>query len=1291
MAKIADYQSKLRPVLYNPKYSKEEVLAYIKNNLNPSDFGSAISSHPLLYKQKLKNLKFGAAHEIEQRQPFQFSGDLKREVMWILFNIIENAEFVNQFVGLKNDFEAAFLLSKYQDAISLLDLIKSRFGESLWSIEMELLLSEFCNGTQSNWEKLSDLLQKVESPFYQFLMSFYSKRIEENMSLENCVVQFQNDLNGVQSEPMVQDFFVCRSIPFAKYDYDGLHYEGVLYISNLFGVIDQFLIFSEVLAKLLSVDVIYDKMILQIAKKLYKLISADSLYVSLINILDADNPLIEFSNSRTFFNVANAYSVGDFEKSLIESKNNIQQFPSFFEYYELYCKSLINLGRKFEPTELGNIINDTLRNIYDSLQFNGSSQEANSKLMKLSLTFSSFNFGKQLAGFFPLLGNDNSSNRQLVTGLMHSFINNPKLIAAEMLGREVLMNKKFETFYDMPSVHVNRHISAYVDTLNIDLPGDYFQRDLYTARYLFRKREYSKVISILEKFRKAQLAPFYFDNVVYMLFEAYRLTDDIVQAIDIYAQIFIRNEFMVRKLDVQILVDTIKKNGIHKYSHLIDLPILFSGIYKDYNLYEGYIEFMGFIGEDLPSKIDSGNLIDLFGVGKVVFFYKEICSVSTMRYSLDFESIDQVESERYDICQLLKGLDKDNLVEYEKEMAEILRSAAVRKVIKEVNEGRLYVNVESLKKMQINNTLESYNRYKEIENISREKGLVGFNSTKDRNWLSIDFRHRDANPSLNEPAFLAFKSIYLETRDRFLFSKEYGLDSCLSTNFRHGAVKNHIRSVFENLSLVTSRLHDQYVDNSYWLDKIEPYQVSPRYLIERLNEFSKCIDDLTSQVISELIQIQTERSSERTGALFAYLTNDKTLYDFFEEHRESFTSVESVIDILYTDLSNYTVHKVCLDIHRAFTGDINNKYQSLISALLNDIRANTYGYSNDLVSSILQSSTRIQKELEVISDWFTFNTTSSLSILDIETIINASKEYVNAINPNSRIEPNIHVEFPVQAYTNLIFVFNILFTNIIEHSKLASDEVVVNVEVFNPKENYIQVRVGNSVSSDVDLVPVREKLSAVQETWNNHENIDRSNIEGGSGFDKIKRILLYEANAKTDRFDFEIQGHFVSINLYLPFRSVMIGLEKVLESSILYEYEDLGTGQVIPNIDDSLSDVLISNYSFFAFNIIIRFLMDHRSDHTTPRSLSVVAVPREDNFCQVTFTTISTNSNVFKYLNGVKANWSNVLGRDTYSKSSDPFEHLKGILKYQALVPARFDFSVGEYEVSISLFFPMNL
>lgn len=94
------------------------------------------------------------------------------------------------------------------------------------------------------------------------------------------------------------------------------------------------------------------------------------------------------------------------------------------------------------------------------------------------------------------------------------------------------------------------------------------------------------------------------------------------------------------------------------------------------------------------------------------------------------------------------------------------------------------------------------------------------------------------------------------------------------------------------------------------------------------------------------------------------------------------------------------------------------------------------------------------------------------------------------------------------------------------------------IEIDSVEEKYLNIKISNSINKNTDFTENMNKLKKIKENWNNHNNIDRSNKEGESGFDKIKRILLYETYSKTDKFEFTIEKSKISITLFFPYLKV---------------------------------------------------------------------------------------------------------------------------------------------------------
>ncbi len=1292
-----DYlQKKLRPLINNSKIPAFQAVAFIKNDFNPGDFETAIESKSLYKKIKLQNSSFKSIEDVVQREPFIFTNDIKKELFWLLYNIKQESKKIDGFLLLKKKFEDSFLLSNYEEAYTILQTIRNEFGENLWTIEMSLLLKEFQYNTKENWSELSNLLSKLNSPFYQFFVNFFSKRIEENMSFDNCISQFQSDFDGVICDKMIKDFLVFKSLyNAANFDYAYKNFEGVLYLANMFSTIDQYLIAIDVAIKLISYESKNDPIILQFVSKILPLISNDDKLFNIVNLIDKKKEVIVLENTVPILLILDEYSIGNFENCIKLCVDALKIKPSVFELYEIYCKSLINLNLDFENLNFSPLIDKILFSVYNSLLYNNESETYCYKLLKYSLALLSFDFGKKLSAFVTSLGKDVLMNHHSLIGCLSSTINNPRLLNLNLDSREENFIKKNECFMVSESFKINLFINGDNSQSNLIFSQNQLQSDVYKTRSLFYQSKFEEVIKIVEFYVGKSASPFYYDNILHLLFQSYIYTNRLKEAIILTATIISDKVFFTNKFNIEVLINKIQTKGHEVFANLIELPILFSLIKKDYDLYEIYIDYMLTYEEEYPSKLNIEDIVKIYSIEKVVYFLKEVCTVSTIRYSLEFKSIDEAEQERYEICMLLKKIDSSNNLIYEREISDLLRTGAVRKALKEFNAGRLYVNVESLKNLQSKNVKENFLRYKEIEMITKDKNLIGFNPSKVEQW--VNYTDSQNNSQFDNPSFLAFKAIYLETREKFLFSKEYGLDSCLSTNFRHGAVKNHLRSVFEKLNLVTVKEDEEYIDNYYWSErKVADYNSNYK-IQERLKKFSQEIDEYTDYIRDNLIQIQTERFTDNKEGLFRYFTNDTLLLDFFQEHKTRFVSGDSIMEIIYSGLIQTTIFEIFQNIYEKFTISINNTFQKYVEDLQSDLRLLGVSNQSELLPNIIKSSTDIQSELEIIAESFFLNTTSSFSLLDIETIINASVEYTNKINPNNCISPEICIQFSLPAYSSLIFVFNNFFNNIIEHSKLSSEDLKVKIEVFNPKGNYLEVKVSNNISPLVNISETQKKLKIVKENWNNHENIERSNTEGGSGFDKIKRILLYEVIAKTDKFEYSVNAEEVQISLFLPFKPFTIKIENIISASMATYYTKVSSVEYIePIITINYPSFVVSSSLVVVFNLMIENIIKHSGlqiEHLKikfevfePKN-EVIEIKITNNISeQVDIQIIESN------LKSIKDNWKNYVDLgDSNTKYVSGFDLIKHTLYYDMVSKTEeFEFFVSRKEVSISLFLPLN-
>lgn len=1125
-----EYIKKIRPILNNPKVNILQKINFIKQNVSAGEYKDALKAHPAFRNIFYSNPYFKDISDIKQREPFLFTGNFKKEFYWITLFIENFLPDINEFMVLKSQFENYILLESYADAKVILNKIEDQFGVNLWTIDANLFLEEYISGTESNWERLSYYLKEINNPFYEFIINFNSKRVEKKLSYENCFNQFQNDIDHINSSDIVKDFLVFKNFHIANYEYSSKNLESVLYISNIFSVIDQYLTLIDCIIYNISNSTEIDRIIFPFVVKAKEIVTHDNRLVNIYNFINRSNVLIEGVDDSLLYDAFDNYYIGNFEQSLKIALDGIRANCSDFEYYELYCKSLINISEDFIQSNLGSQIDEILELIFNILKFNNCYEVSGKKLLKLSLLFNS-NFGKQLYSFLSEVEGFYSKDYSIAV-LNSSFISPKNLYISN---RKELIQKNLSEFIERYCFKIFDFKSGSIAHLEEFKSKSIIQQTIVSSICLYNCSEFEKVINLLSDDLITIKNPYYFERKIGLLYNSFLNINKINEAILLFGDVFFNESLETRKLNFFDLFEKIKLVNDSQFYTFIEVPVLFSLITKEYDVYEA---FDNFILEHEIFNLREMNVDDFilkFGLNKTIYFLYNVVTIETIKYSTDFNSISEVEEERVYVLNQLKRIDPSNDFKYNLEINEIYKVNSVRKVLKEVDEGRLYIDVNGLKELQIKNFKDVFNRYKEIELLSSNKTLIGFNASNNRNWENEKDWKNEVKEAYSSSDYLAFKNIYLELRDNFLFNKVYGLDSCLSTRIRHGALKNHIRSVFEKLDLVTSKSNNQYIDNELWKNQLINHVDLNQTVQRKLKDFSREIDDYNKYIVERIVQIQTEKTVNKEEGLFKYFTNDDILYAFYTQNKSFFDSAETTIDILITNLVNYTVIDIQSDIVDFIAGTITNKYQSIIDKLITELRSLELPQECDLITNLNKSSTDIQQELDYLSHWFYLNTTSSSSLLSIETILNASIELTNRINPLFNLAPEIHLNLDeAKGYSNLIFVFNIMLNNVIEHSRLENDKIrlTINVE-FSEANNCVIVKFTHNLNPLYTYSANERKLQAVKDNWNNHDNIDRSNKEGESGYDKIKRILLYEALAKTDLFDFKIQNNEIEISLFL--------------------------------------------------------------------------------------------------------------------------------------------------------------
>lgn len=1130
-------QSNLKKKLFHPKTDRFQLFAQLKalNGLDELEKRLAeASAHPITKKLLISNALPKKIIDIRKSRPIPHSGKLEGEFGWILQSIKQYSSELNKYIKLKEAYEAHLATNNYETAEHVLSSIDRNVCVSIWGLEQQFLIAELSGGVEKNWAKLSELSQLVNDPFILFLIENFSKRSEANISYLRYRDIFVNQISELEGHQGFVEY-LCFRLNYPSY-VGFKSYSLFLNIESTSSIIDRYNMALDVLSELVgSSNVENIKIAHEVCIRLKSYGILDTRLEQLINIL-SPGQLNVFDPSIEILNVLDAYAKGEYSECLKIIPDLIAKYPSIIELLDVYTKSLIELKKAYKEIGFSNCTDEIARHLYNMYSRNEHNSSSTEFLLKTSLTYYTCSWAKQIFSLVSAYTNMSTDDEQhTILLITNSKFNNPYLfvILRNLKLERHLIIELHQDFFDSKSIELSYWISEGQWRLILADPKiSPSKKQLYVGRSMLQLEPTNELISHFEKIlENRSISPLTYEESTIHLFNQYVQSKKYKDAILLYVNTYFKNRHYVIRLENKTLLNTLinELNSI-SISDNIETSIFFHLANADsYDTYVAYDMYLEQRGVERPSQLIANSKLGKDKKDK--YFLREICIEEIMHHSMHFSSSDEIENERIKVLQHLLLIDSENESNYIKEITEITQSTNVKQAIREVNKGRITVNVQRLKSLETAKTAEGFARYKELINYSRHKDWIALDGTSKmiRDYVKSlnDESLRSKVVHRGDPAFITFKLMFLEIRDKYLLSKEYGLDGYLSTRIRHGTLLNYIRSVFESLNLMSQKnISGEYQDNNYWDDKI-PYSLhTNRNDIQRaMKAFSKKVDDRTESIIRDLIQVKTEKSNEHPNGLFDYSLQEEQLAHLFKVSRDTITDYESFLDFVFEFLEAKT-EILLRNIRDYFNTTIKSDYESIImdfhSAIRKIIGENTFA---DLNSSIVKCRTNIQTEIENISEWFNLSNPSSDLILDIDTLIKTGIEITNTIYPNNQITPTIEVEtdLKLRGDLHLLYIIRILLDNIITHSGLPGEELHVKIVAKLINDSILRLAFTNNIAAHKQISDVEAKLLEAKQNWKKSQGeFEKINIEGGSGFDKIRRILTVDMACRNHELDFEI-------------------------------------------------------------------------------------------------------------------------------------------------------------------------
>ena len=1074
-----------------PKYIPEIVAELARNPTYRAAF--AVSTFPRSFHNFTHRRRLGGA-------------DAHREIVWHASVLKLFSSELTSFVRRKLAFDAAYISGEYETAQECLDEIEDEFGVSIWLMACRIQLIQLKDGLTAQKAFLQDTIYSDDTnDLLAFLAYFLSLRAEENVSLAALLHEIRDLLELKGFKDLVRHH-VC---PYALVDSIKVPAD-VAHMEEASTVIDRYL------ALVLTLQLEYvrapeSRGVIQLALNILADIS--DLRLSRISGCHHEDELHEH------LSLCDLYTSGDYSSVSYSIRNTLNNSPSRHHLFELCARAEAFCGPP-DGTPDGSIADRIIRNMTQVILAADVGQKALLDLRKLAVVCLDQDLSTRISSFCENYLSDPSygSHASLqVCAAMISPYEDPW--AASFLDHAGLDVSRLENLISANPKSTSLKLqdvlrmpfeagSDALEVLDIPIGRRFMYKGHLAMKYGLYDQAvglYGKVLEIGEPYAKVVARR----NLFKALFEV----GEIDACCQLVSEHFVENNESHRIYPMQNLLERVDEVdsatlpaaivlyiGARHYDPKYERDL--SDAYEDYLDRRGVgtpTELIGLYGDELPLDVE--------------FFLKNICTPRILDDSVAFATLNDVEQERIAICQALISFDPDSAVQHSAEIRALTRDAEVARLVRVVEEGKIYVDEEGIRNALQPSLNDSFERYRKLLSVPAPTYQADKISKRLGELLGDALLHEPKIRLPSDERQSLFGTMLTAFSNQFALNPAYGLDTHLSTNVRHGAFEGHLRGPIASHELLNSRKVNtyNYDNNEYWMERYQHFSHPDQHEVNRLLErFSKRVDEQIDEFKKNLLHVRTNTAA---AGLFDFRKKPEQMQEIMEEIRETTTYDEffQILNSAAWESVDQSLQNIKSELRGVLGQQINQAYLGLITELERKFGRDRV---SALVDAVVQSRTEFQVALERVCSWFQRSSSRIAEPLPFDLIADVAIKQIencHTIRLKGAISTTINVPFRVDGahLDGLVDVLFILLQNSIIHGGYSKSPpcLALSIAVEN---DLLSITLRNEIASGIDLQERRMQAADAVSRYKHDTAMKMARQEGGSGLSKVWRILEYD-------------------------------------------------------------------------------------------------------------------------------------------------------------------------------------
>lgn len=1067
-----------------------------------------------------------------------FAG-FQKELAWAVSTLQVFASEINELIKLKEECEQAFLISDLPRVESVLLRTEGKYGNSLWLIEQQITYLLLSRGFKEKTEFVSSVLSEHKSPsLIRYATTWFSYRSLVGVSaaeLERFLTELIPPRDGFD---ILTHMIMGRCLAI-----DELMAGKMIWEADNLSVFDRYLLLISTLQMLVSTNPdgfehseftrdiltilardIKDRYLKRLAAALGSKEYLPTVPTSIATILD------QYS-AGLYDQVHNAVSAVSAEDLTIEA-------------IHIGVRAALRSGSGLELQLTNNAPRSLISSICVDLvwieSFSEEGVEAHLRLQKLVLSYASAAWASSLAAilehqrhderaFFPAPQQTYHGLRACAEHPLLAFCFSQRTEVQQVLHNQLNASPNSTAILALSAICTGPESLEVLSDLNLTVERTERLKAILYARH----GDIAAAIRILNEIRVSSAPHSAKLEASLLLVRCYLLQGQIADCAEVASELFVKSRYFAIILPIEQIV------GELLTTH--NLPMMKSptrGYLSVAIVFDAYSRYVSSSRD--AERADAFNdvlrryrvrkasellgRVEEFSREQLVYFLRYICVPDVLDQSLSLDNTRAVEDERATILVGLSDLITDEGKQPPEEFKDELREISTRQVVRDTTQrldrSKVYVNVDGIRRAIDVTMRENWSRYRLMAQYNAGSEALDSIERIVRSALgdlSDQVTVITLNAPLNERSSL-FRKITAELWEMLTSSKEYGLNSNLSTNIRHGYVLRELRGPLVGSNLITNMDSESgsYQNDVFWTDRI-PFEASSirDTLAIALASFSRRIDEQIDILNRQLLRIRSEKTPE---GLFIYSLNEAVLQNW-ERRWGQIESYESFIEALvdyFWKVTDANLNRVRENLYNSVSHEFNESLNKLEGTLREH---GVDSYIPGIMTAINMVRPEVRSAIERVASWFTLSGNNEYQDYDLEIAYQAGlqtvKTYYANVIINDQFKSNTTIILKGSSLPIFARLFFLLLDNAAFHgaSKRTALNLSVNVELT---DGALLLDVRNDLSTNHDPDKLDARIAGINEDYGHEKAAELLGEEGGSGYPKIWKLLNFDLRRTHD-------------------------------------------------------------------------------------------------------------------------------------------------------------------------------